>query len=109
MEAFATHPRIGERHAAASATSLSWSAMEQSAADGGAANEAKRLVAGNLAYETKFGRTFSDLCDGADEGGHSGGTGAKDGTDGSGRDDRSGGTAEGRLRSCGCGRWMRGE
>ncbi len=58
-EAFATHPRIGERHAAAaSATSLAWSAREQAVAERGEAGEAERLAAGNRAYEARFGRTF---------------------------------------------------
>jgi 2-oxo-4-hydroxy-4-carboxy-5-ureidoimidazoline decarboxylase len=52
LEAFAAHPRIGER-----ATSA-WSAQEQARATetGGAAQA--RLVAGNRAYEQRFGYTF---------------------------------------------------
>ena len=52
LEAFAAHPRIGER-----ATST-WSAQEQARAmeSGGAAHA--RLVAGNRAYEDRFGYTF---------------------------------------------------
>jgi OHCU decarboxylase len=52
LEAFAAHPRIGER-----ATSA-WSAQEQArATDTGAVAHA-RLVAGNRAYEDRFGYTF---------------------------------------------------
>jgi 2-oxo-4-hydroxy-4-carboxy-5-ureidoimidazoline decarboxylase len=52
LEAFAAHPRIGEQ-----ATSA-WSAQEQARAmeAGGAAHA--RLVAGNRAYEQRFGYTF---------------------------------------------------
>jgi 2-oxo-4-hydroxy-4-carboxy-5-ureidoimidazoline decarboxylase len=58
-EAFASHPRIGERHAAGPATvaSLRWSEGEQSAA----MNEAEvlqLLADGNRAYEATFGRVF---------------------------------------------------
>jgi 2-oxo-4-hydroxy-4-carboxy-5-ureidoimidazoline decarboxylase len=59
MEAFATHPRIGERHAAAaSATSLAWSTREQAVAERSDASETERLAAGNRTYEARFGRTF---------------------------------------------------
>lgn len=60
MEAFASHPRIGERHAEgeASERSLAWSAGEQSAALLGEADAGRRLAEGNRAYEAKFGRTF---------------------------------------------------
>jgi OHCU decarboxylase len=52
LEAFAAHPRIGER-----ATSI-WSAQEQARAmETGDASRA-RLVAGNRAYEDRFGYTF---------------------------------------------------
>ena len=52
LEAFAAHPRIGER-----ATSA-WSAQEQARAmETGDAVRA-RLVAGNRAYEDRFGYTF---------------------------------------------------
>ena len=58
-EAFATHPRIGERHAAAaSAASLAWSEREQAVAERSEAGETARLAAGNRAYEARFGRTF---------------------------------------------------
>lgn len=60
-EAFRSHPRIGEKKAVGEATavSLSWSAGEQSsAADLSDEDVAARLVAGNRAYEEKFGRIF---------------------------------------------------
>jgi OHCU decarboxylase len=52
LEAFAAHPRIGER-----ATSA-WSSQEQArATETGDAAHA-RLIAGNRAYEQRFGYTF---------------------------------------------------
>jgi 2-oxo-4-hydroxy-4-carboxy-5-ureidoimidazoline decarboxylase len=60
MEAFQSHPRIGESHAPATALpqSVSWSKTEQhgvSAAD----DEMKRALAeGNRAYEQRFKRVF---------------------------------------------------
>ena len=58
-EAFASHPRIGERHAAgpASVESLRWSEGEQSAAMS-EAEVMQLLEEGNRAYEAKFGRVF---------------------------------------------------
>lgn len=59
-EAFAHHPRIGERKAAAqlSAAAQRWSAGEQSAAS--AADEATRaaLAEANAAYERRFDRIY---------------------------------------------------
>lgn len=60
QEAFDSHPRIGEQHAQTetSATSLNWSAGEQSAAQL-SDDAAKSLLAqGNQVYEAKFGRIF---------------------------------------------------
>lgn len=57
--AFDSHPRIGQQHArAASATSLAWSAAEQSAAV--LPDEAARLALAeaNRRYEATFGRIF---------------------------------------------------
>jgi 2-oxo-4-hydroxy-4-carboxy-5-ureidoimidazoline decarboxylase len=60
QEAFDSHPRIGEQHAQAAATdtSLHWSAGEQSSAmlrdDAAKAS----LTEGNRAYEAKFGRIY---------------------------------------------------
>ena len=60
MEAFATHPRIGQRKApeTASSQSASWSAQEQKGV--GDAEEAVRaaLAEGNRKYEQRFGRVF---------------------------------------------------
>ncbi len=60
MEAFASHPRIGERKARESATaqSAAWSAQEQR--DAAAADDAVKaaLAAGNAEYERRFGRVF---------------------------------------------------
>ena len=52
LEAFAAHPRIGER-----ATSP-WSAQEQSRAMAAGDDSRARLAAGNRAYEERFGYTF---------------------------------------------------
>jgi len=60
MEAFASHPRIGERKAPESATvqSAAWSAQEQR--DMAAGDDAVKaaLAAGNQKYERRFGRVF---------------------------------------------------
>jgi OHCU decarboxylase len=52
LEAFAAHPRIGER-----ATSA-WSVQEQAQAMAISDDTRARLVAGNRAYEERFGYTF---------------------------------------------------
>lgn len=60
VEAFSTHPRIGERKApaAASAQSASWSAQEQrNVASAGDAVQ-QELAAANHEYEQRFGRVF---------------------------------------------------
>ena len=68
-EAFATHPRIGERHAAAaSGTSLAWSGKEQAAAELGSADEAALLAALNLEYERRFGTVFLICASGLSKG-----------------------------------------
>jgi len=60
MEAFASHPRIGESRApqSASARSAAWSSEEQSHA--AAAEDAVRtaLAEANREYERRFGRIF---------------------------------------------------
>ena len=60
LEAFSTHPRIGERKAAASTSSQStaWSLQEQAQVDGAKADVQSALAAGNQQYEDKFGRVF---------------------------------------------------
>jgi len=59
-EAFAHHPRIGERQAAApvSATAGAWSAGEQATAVGGGAAVRAALAEANTAYERRFGRIY---------------------------------------------------
>ena len=59
MEAFACHPRIGERKAAhAVAQSAAWSAQEQSSTERAAAQVMAELAAGNALYEERFGFTY---------------------------------------------------
>ena len=59
LEAFAQHPRIGERpdpsHHAATAA---WSSEEQRGTSGAAAATRDRLAEGNRAYEARFGYGF---------------------------------------------------
>jgi OHCU decarboxylase len=59
-EAFARHPRIGTRHAAApvSATARAWSAGEQGTAAGAGAPALAALAEANEAYERRFGRIY---------------------------------------------------
>jgi OHCU decarboxylase len=59
-EAFAHHPRIGERRPAASvsATALAWSAREQGTAAGADAAARAALAEANEAYERRFGRIY---------------------------------------------------
>jgi 2-oxo-4-hydroxy-4-carboxy-5-ureidoimidazoline decarboxylase len=59
MQAFACHPRIGERKAAqASGRSIAWSKQEQSSASSAADGVLAELAAGNLLYEQQFGFTY---------------------------------------------------
>ena len=59
LEAFACHPRIGERkNAHASAKSAEWSRQEQSSAGSAAENVLTRLAEGNAQYEEQFGFTY---------------------------------------------------
>jgi 2-oxo-4-hydroxy-4-carboxy-5-ureidoimidazoline decarboxylase len=55
--ALADHPRIGERHAG-SGRSSAFSASEQAASLSPDEALAERLLAGNRAYEERFGRVF---------------------------------------------------
>lgn len=59
-EAFASHPRIGERKAPVSATAQSaqWSTQEQSAAELSDAQIQDQLKRANAAYEARFGRIY---------------------------------------------------
>jgi len=52
LEAFAAHPRIGDREGSA------WSKQEQSAAAGAGGDTPTRLAAGNRVYEERFGHVF---------------------------------------------------
>jgi len=59
MEAFACHPRIGERKAAQATTqSKEWSKQEQSAASGADAAVLAMLAEKNAEYEEHFGFTY---------------------------------------------------
>jgi 2-oxo-4-hydroxy-4-carboxy-5-ureidoimidazoline decarboxylase len=59
LEAFACHPRIGERKAAhATAQSVAWSRQEQSSASSAAEGVLAELAAGNAQYEQRFGFTY---------------------------------------------------
>ena len=59
LEAFAAHPRIGERAAAGSAQRhAEWSEAEQSGARDASADIAAELAAGNREYEARFGHVF---------------------------------------------------
>ena len=59
-EAFAHHPRIGERHAKTpvSPAARAWSAGEQSAATGSDAEARAALAAAGAEYERRFGRIY---------------------------------------------------
>jgi OHCU decarboxylase len=58
-EAFACHPRIGERRPPHATTqSTEWSAQEQSGAAQAAARVLEELAAGNAQYEDRFGFTY---------------------------------------------------
>ncbi|MGA7341258.1 MAG: 2-oxo-4-hydroxy-4-carboxy-5-ureidoimidazoline decarboxylase [Terracidiphilus sp.] len=59
MEAFACHPRIGERKTAhAAPKSAAWSAQEQSLAVLAAERVLAELAAGNDLYEQRYGFTY---------------------------------------------------
>jgi OHCU decarboxylase len=59
LEAFACHPRIGERKAArAVAKSAAWSKQEQSAAASAAESILAEIADGNAEYEKRFGFTY---------------------------------------------------
>lgn len=57
LEAFAAHPRIGEREARESATS-GWSREEQSGVEAAADSVRRALAEGNRRYEERFGHVF---------------------------------------------------
>lgn len=62
LEAFAAHPRIGERAAATASSEADgharWSAGEQAGTASAEAATLERLTAGNHAYEERFGHVF---------------------------------------------------
>jgi OHCU decarboxylase len=59
MEAFACHPRIGERKAAhATAKSAAWSRQEQSSAAAAAEDVLPEIAKGNARYEELYGFTY---------------------------------------------------
>ncbi|HEY2456783.1 MAG TPA: 2-oxo-4-hydroxy-4-carboxy-5-ureidoimidazoline decarboxylase [Candidatus Acidoferrum sp.] len=60
LEAFQSHPRIGETrsHADSSVHSQQWSAQEQTRATDSPDSVKQALAAGNRQYEEKFGRIF---------------------------------------------------
>jgi OHCU decarboxylase len=59
LEAFACHPRIGERSAAhATAKSAAWSSEEQSSANEAAERVLAELAEGNALYEERFGFAY---------------------------------------------------
>jgi OHCU decarboxylase len=59
MEAFASHPRIGERKTAhATARSVAWSCQEQSSAASATEKVLAELAEGNGRYEERYGLTY---------------------------------------------------
>jgi OHCU decarboxylase len=60
MEAFRSHPRIGERHAErhTTVTSAAWSAGEQRDVQQAEADVQRAIADGNRRYEERFGRIF---------------------------------------------------
>jgi 2-oxo-4-hydroxy-4-carboxy-5-ureidoimidazoline decarboxylase len=59
LEAFACHPRIGERKApAASEKSAGWSQQEQAGTANAASDAMRELAEGNALYEQRFGFTY---------------------------------------------------
>jgi OHCU decarboxylase len=56
LEAFAAHPRIGERGSGGALTD--WARREQAGADGAAGATLAALAQGNLTYEERFGHVF---------------------------------------------------
>ena len=56
LEAFAAHPRIGDRGSGGALTD--WARHEQAGADGAAGATLAALAQGNLTYEERFGHVF---------------------------------------------------
>jgi allantoicase len=58
LEAFAAHPRIGERPAAPASSGAGWSTREQAGVAGADPAVLAELAEGNRAYEERFGHVF---------------------------------------------------
>lgn len=58
LEAFAGHPRIGERAGARHASTSRWSSREQAGMAQATADVEAALLEGNRAYEDRFGHVF---------------------------------------------------
>lgn len=58
LEAFACHPRIGERKTSAAGQSAAWSKQEQSKTCTASERVLTELAGGNLLYEQRFGFTY---------------------------------------------------
>ncbi len=58
LEAFAAHPRIGERTPTPASTAARWSKQEQSSTADAGDEVLTRLTAGNAAYEKRYGFTY---------------------------------------------------
>jgi len=59
LEAFARHPRIGERnYKRSSAQSAEWSRQEQSSTESASGSVRSSIAEGNMLYEQKFGFTY---------------------------------------------------
>lgn len=58
LEAFASHPRIGERPSPSHGSAAAWASAEQSGTSTAAAETARALAQGNTRYESKFGHVF---------------------------------------------------
>jgi OHCU decarboxylase len=58
LEAFAAHPRIGERATSGSEAARSWAAQEQAAPDAASEEIASRLAKANRIYQLRFGFIF---------------------------------------------------
>lgn len=58
LEAFACHPRIGERKAGATGQSAAWSRQEQSRAGTAGEHVLAEIAEGNHIYEQRFGFTY---------------------------------------------------
>jgi 2-oxo-4-hydroxy-4-carboxy-5-ureidoimidazoline decarboxylase len=58
LEAFACHPRIGERKTSAAGQSAAWSSQEQSRTNTASERVRAELAEGNALYEQRFGFTY---------------------------------------------------